>query len=138
MSSSLLQYLPHLLYSTALTSLATHHLVQRKALEEDRAHVAAQLSILADLRARLLAGERVPEREAERLWRLARSHDVWRARAGEGRGQGQGQGGREEAKEEIGWREVLFGKRFDTGRSEEYDRRDLERVRKEVEEASSS
>ncbi|KAI0366771.1 hypothetical protein BV20DRAFT_1038179 [Pilatotrama ljubarskyi] len=130
---SLLQYLPHLLYSTALTSLATHHLVQRKALEEDRAHVAAQLSILEDLRARLLAGEHVPEREADRLWRLARSHDVWRARA---RARAQ-EGGTEGGKEEIGWREVLFGKRFDTSRSEEYDRRDMERVRKEVEEASS-
>ena len=31
--SSLLAYLPHLLYSTALTSVSMHHLAQRKAAE---------------------------------------------------------------------------------------------------------
>ncbi|KAI0657755.1 hypothetical protein C8Q70DRAFT_1055528 [Cubamyces menziesii] len=151
---ALLAYLPHVIYSTALTSLAIHHLAQRKALEADRAHVAAQLSILEDLRTRLVhaahaqaAGSPRTEdpdldpREIERLWRLAKSHDVWRARAevaaheeaaraavasGDSAAQGEG----------IGWKEVLFGKRFDTKRSEELDRRDLERVRKEVEEAN--
>ena len=29
--------------------------------------------------------------------------------------------------EEIGWREVLLGRRFDTTRTEELDRKDLER-----------
>ncbi|KAI0765682.1 hypothetical protein BD413DRAFT_606152 [Trametes elegans] len=140
-------YLPHLLYSTALTSIAMHHLAQRKALEADRAHVAAQLSILGALRARLAAGEDVPEREFARQWRLARSHDVWRARAAaaaeaEARARGQGERGKgsegagEDGREEIGWKEVLLGRRFDTSRSEELDRKDLERVRKEVEETS--
>ena len=76
-----LEYLPHLLYSTALTSTAMHHLQQRKAAADERSHVAAQISILEDLRARLSAREPVPERELERLWHLARSHDVWAARA---------------------------------------------------------
>ncbi|KAI0669419.1 hypothetical protein C8Q78DRAFT_1070605 [Trametes maxima] len=139
---ALLAYLPHLLYSTALTSIAMHHLFQRKALEADRAHVAAQLSILEDLRTRLSAGgEPVPdERELDRLWRLARSHDVWLARAEaaareraqrEGAGVGTRSGVGE--KDAIGWKEVLLGKRFDSARTEELDRKDLERVRKEVE-----
>ena len=47
-----LEYLPHLIYATALTSTSMHHLFQRKAFEADRAHVAAQLSILSDLQER--------------------------------------------------------------------------------------
>ncbi|KAI8978258.1 hypothetical protein BD414DRAFT_538879 [Trametes punicea] len=159
--AALRQYILPLLYATALTSLATHHLAQRKAFEEDRAHVAAQLSILEDLRAHLSAavalrartprgrhaqGEALDEREVERLWRLARSHDVWRARvraraaaaaaAGEQPGDGAERESAAAAGESIGWREVVFGRRFATRRTEELDRRDLERVRKEVEEAS--
>ncbi|KAH9888389.1 hypothetical protein C8Q73DRAFT_794156 [Cubamyces lactineus] len=147
---ALLAYLPHVIYSTALTSLAIHHLAQRKALEADRAHVAAQLSILEDLRTRLIhavnnqaaspraEGADLDPREIERLWRLARSHDVWRARAeAAAREEVAGASGESAAHGEgIGWKEVLFGKRFDTKRSEELDRRDLERVRKEVEEAN--
>ncbi|OJT15042.1 hypothetical protein TRAPUB_8397 [Trametes pubescens] len=131
---AVLPYLPHLLYSTALTSIAMHHLFQRKAYEADRAHVAAQISILTDLRARLSEGERIPEREQDRLWRLARSHDVWRARAeAEARAKSREQGGG--GREEIGWKEVMLGKRFDATRTEELDRKDLERVRKEVEDS---
>ncbi|KAI0629680.1 hypothetical protein C8Q77DRAFT_301182 [Trametes polyzona] len=124
---AVLAYVPHVLYSTALTSLAMHHLYQRKTLEADRAHVAAQLSILADLRARLAAGERVPERELDRLWRLARSHDVWRARAEAGERERREEEERGAGGEEIGWKEVLFGKRFESARTAELDRRDLER-----------
>ncbi|CDO77585.1 hypothetical protein BN946_scf184936.g10 [Trametes cinnabarina] len=160
---SLVQYLPHIIYTTALTSVATHHLSQRKAFEAERAHVAAQISILEDLRVRLssvvtpnatstsgnitaigasslrsagLEGPLLDEREVDRLWRLARSHDVWRAREASRRGgpfashnpaysvqtvqDAEGAG-------EIGWKEVLFGRRFDTGRTEELDRNDLDR-----------
>ncbi|KAI0827742.1 hypothetical protein BC628DRAFT_1338266 [Trametes gibbosa] len=128
---AVLPYLPHLFYSTALTSLAMHHLFQRKAFEAERAHVAAQLSILDDLRVRLGAGERIPEREFDRLCRLAQSHDVWRAREACAMGAGQ------DEESEIGWKEVLFGKRFDSAKSDEWDKKDLERVRKEVEETNS-
>ncbi|KAI9064771.1 hypothetical protein FKP32DRAFT_1665730 [Trametes sanguinea] len=138
--SAALQYLPHIIYATALTSIATHHLQQRKAFEAERAHVAAQLSILEDLRTRLSAAEELDRREIERLWRLAKSHDVWRAREEAARGESSTAQhvagvGAAEGEDTIGWKEVLFGKRFDTRRSEELDRKDLERVRKEVEEA---
>ncbi|RPD52322.1 hypothetical protein L227DRAFT_582130 [Lentinus tigrinus ALCF2SS1-6] len=143
-----LEYLPHLIYSTALTSISMHHLYQRKAAEADRAHVAAQISILEDLRTRLAAGEDVPAREFDRLWRLARSHDVWRAAAaaaeaeaaatGTGTGTGTGAGAKSvhmqiQPRETVGWKEVLLGRRFDTSRTEELDRKDLEKVRMEVE-----
>ncbi|OSC98457.1 hypothetical protein PYCCODRAFT_1471079 [Trametes coccinea BRFM310] len=166
--SAALQYLPHIIYTIALTSIATHHLQQRKTFEAERAHVAAQLSILEDLRARLSAAilspsassqsdqpaapgstqavavgtsrEQLDKREIERLWRLAKTHDVWRAReqaaqdAVSGAQHAAGAGAAE-GEETIGWKEVLFGKRFDTRRSEELDRKDWEKVRKEVEEA---
>ena len=99
----LLAYLPHLLYSTALTSISMHHLAQRKAAEADRAHVAAQISILEDL----LARPTLQDAEFQRLWRLARAHDVWAAReqqaaaAGEGGADGKG-GGKGKGEEERG------------------------------------
>ncbi|PIL32715.1 hypothetical protein GSI_04830 [Ganoderma sinense ZZ0214-1] len=138
-----LDYLPHLLYSTALTSIAMHHLHQRKAAADERSHVAAQISILEDLRARLSARESIPEREVERLWHLARSHDVWAARAlaaaaaADPSGAGEGANVKSvhmQARpgEEIGWREVLLGRRFDSRRTEELDRKDLESVAREV------
>ncbi len=125
-----LAYLPHLIFSTALTSVTMHHLYQRKAAEEDRAHVAAQLSILEDLHTRLAAHEPIPDREFDRLWKLARNHDV--LRAAEAGGEGDEKGARVKSvhiqpKETIGWREVLLGRRFDTARTEELDRKDLER-----------
>ncbi|KAI0753410.1 hypothetical protein C8Q80DRAFT_1305729 [Daedaleopsis nitida] len=146
---SALTYLPHVLYSCALTSITIHHLYQRKTAEEDRTHVAAQLSILEGLHARLAAREPVPAHELDRLWRLARSHDVWRAAALEDGGEGAGAGGGAGAgaggaagtgtdarvksvhlppRETVGWKEVLLGRRFDTARTEELDRKDLERV----------
>ncbi|EJF57164.1 hypothetical protein BD309DRAFT_857595 [Dichomitus squalens] len=124
--SGLLAYLPHLLYSTALTSISMHHLSQRKAAEDDRAHVAAQISILEDL----LARPSLPDPEFQRLWRLARSHDVWEARkhvGDEAAGNVKSVHVRARPAEDIGWREVMFGRRFDTSRTEELDRQDLAR-----------
>ncbi|KAI0698304.1 hypothetical protein C8T65DRAFT_753455 [Cerioporus squamosus] len=77
----LLEYLPHFIYSTALTSVSMHHLFQRKAAEADRTHVAAQISILEDLHGRLAARE--GNRESDRLQMSVRSHDVWCAEDGE-------------------------------------------------------
>ncbi len=128
-----LEYLPHLLYSTALTSISMHHLFQRKAAADERSHVAAQISILEDLRARLSAREPISEREVERLWHLARSHDVWIARAEAGSADANSAGANVKSVhmqarpgEEIGWREVLLGRRFDSRRTEELDRKDWE------------
>ncbi|RDX44217.1 hypothetical protein OH76DRAFT_1111312 [Lentinus brumalis] len=131
----LLDYLPHLIYSTALTSVSMHHLFQRKAAEANRAHVAAQISILEDLHTRLAAREDIPDREFDRLWRLARSHDVWRAEEAEGMDVNL-KSVHIQPKETVGWREVLLGRRFDTSRTEELDRKDLEAVRMEVENSS--
>lgn len=123
-------YLPHLLSSLALTSLGIHVLRQRKDAEAERAQLAAQLSILEDTAARLRAGGRVSGREVERLLKLARSQ-----RTGRGEESVQAEEQRETEKEEIGWRDVLLGRRAtreEAVRGEHWDRRDLERVRREV------
>ncbi|KAF9243219.1 hypothetical protein BU15DRAFT_86588 [Melanogaster broomeanus] len=49
-------YLPHILYSTALTSVSIHLLFQRKAAEEDLARHNAQITILEDLAHQLRSG----------------------------------------------------------------------------------
>ena len=116
-------YLPHVLYSLAITSLGMHLLSQRKAAEAERMQFSAQLSLLEPTAARLRAGERIPPQELDRIMKLARSH---RTAAPEEEGK---------VGEEISWREVMLGRKKDARaeveeerrkRAEEWDRKDLE------------
>ncbi|KAH9949294.1 hypothetical protein B0H21DRAFT_729507 [Amylocystis lapponica] len=119
------RYIPHLLYSMAITSLGMHLLRQRKAAETDRARLTAQLSILESTVQRLRSGEHIPEREFDRLWKLARSPEELPLPAPAASGE-----------EAISWREVLLGQKQTPTSSftvEEWDRKDLEKVRNEVE-----
>lgn len=117
-----LQYTPHLLYSLAITSIGIHLLSHRKDAESAQHRVAARLSILDTTAQRLRAGEVISDRELARLRKLAQGADA--------------HPGDMVAREEtaIGWREVLFGSGRGGGReagaearSDEWDRRDLER-----------
>ncbi|KAH9912767.1 uncharacterized protein BXZ73DRAFT_107215 [Epithele typhae] len=143
---SWIAYLPHVIYSTALISISMHHLSARHSAESDRSHVAAQLSLLTDLRDRLRdpGNDSVSDAEADKILRLAQSHDVFkRAQPTAGMGAGLGAEADEltsqmQAGERVGWREVIFGRRTDMARTEELDRRDLERVRTEIERSESS
>ncbi|CAL1711778.1 unnamed protein product [Somion occarium] len=124
------RYIPHIIYATAITSLSTHALNQRKLHEEQQIHYETHIALLESTIQRLKSGETVPEKDFERLKKFSRDPELDRAAA---RGF--------ETKENIGWWEVVFGKkRLDTEsarqRSEEWDRRDLEKVRKEVEDTS--
>ena len=116
-------YLPHVLYSLAITSLGMHLLSQRKAAEAERMQFSAQLSLLEPTAARLRSGERIPPQELDRIMKLARSH---RTAAPEEEGK---------VGEEISWREVMLGRKKDARaeveeerrkRAEEWDRKDLE------------
>ncbi|EPT03108.1 hypothetical protein FOMPIDRAFT_1047102 [Fomitopsis schrenkii] len=127
-------YLPHVLYSLAITSLGMHLLSQRKEAEAERMQFSAQLSLLESTAARLRAGERIPSQELDRIMKLVRSH---RTAAPEE----EGNAGRE-----ISWREVMLGRKKDAReeveeerrkRAEEWDRKDLEAVRKEVQSSRS-
>ncbi|KAG1796504.1 hypothetical protein EV424DRAFT_1268647, partial [Suillus variegatus] len=43
------QYIPHILYSTVVTSISMHLLWQRKTADEDQARFKAMASILQDV-----------------------------------------------------------------------------------------
>jgi len=106
-------YIPHLIYSTALTSLSFHLLFQKKQSEMDRAHLAAQTSILEALAHRLRSGQNISDEEVERLCRLAKTHEDTHA---------------EEAgvkREKVGWKDVFLGKKIE-GDAGERERKDLE------------
>jgi len=114
-------YIPHILYSTALTSLSFHLLFHKKQSEVDRAHLSAQVSILESLAQRLRSGQDVPDEEVERLCRLAKTHERT-ATTGFG-----------VKLEKVRWRDVVLGRKMEE--VEDRERRDLEAVRGEVEKA---
>jgi hypothetical protein len=109
------QYIPHILYSTALTSISMHLLWQRKTAEEDRARFKAQTSILQDLVERLRSGKSISDEEITKLRNLARIH-------------GEGRESSDKATTNVGWMDVAWGRKSpaDLGVSDEWERRDLE------------
>jgi hypothetical protein len=90
-------YLPHLIYSVALTSISFHLLVKRDAIETERAQISAQISVLESVVRQLRTPEStgtVDVAEVDRLMKLARAH-------------------REEQLAQnrvMSWRDVFFGK----------------------------
>ena len=106
-------YIPHLIYSTALTSISFHLLFQKKQSEVDRAHLNAQISILESLAHRLRSRQEVSDEEIERLCKLAKTHEDH-----------SGVGTKSES---VSWKDVFLG------RTSKEDAR--ERERKELEES---
>ncbi|KAF8141141.1 hypothetical protein EV363DRAFT_1203613 [Boletus edulis] len=96
-------YLPHILYSTALTSISIHLLWQRTIEREDRARYHAQVSILEDLAQQLRSGAPITDEEITRLKNLARVH---------GKGEEQEQ---RQSTEAIRWSEVVWGRKATDG-----------------------
>ena len=87
-------HLPHIIYATALTSLALHLLATRKAGAAARQQAEARISLLEGLATRLRAGERLPEDEVTRVHRLLRE-----------------EGEVEVKKVDVDWKAVVFGKK---------------------------
>jgi hypothetical protein len=107
------RYIPELLYALAFSSISVHLLWQRRTAETDRRHYSARISLLGELAARLRAGEAVPDVEVVRLRRLAETVGEAEAHAGEN----------------IGWREVVFGRKesgMEREGKEELERKELE------------
>ncbi|EIW80275.1 hypothetical protein CONPUDRAFT_34734, partial [Coniophora puteana RWD-64-598 SS2] len=104
------------LYATAITSISIHSLWQRKCAEEDRARIQAHVSILEDLAARLRSDDAISGQEVAKLRQLASgSKGLYN--------------GPSAAAGEMGWLEVLWGRRqsvVDQTRSDEYEQRDLD------------
>ena len=93
-----------------------HLLWQRKIAEEDRAKFKAQTSILQDLIEQLRSDKPMSNEEILKLRNLARIH-------------GEGSRSQDDAKAEIGWLDVVWGRKSpaDVGVSDEWERKDLER-----------
>jgi len=93
-----------------------HLLWQRKIAEEDRAKFKAQTSILQDLIEQLRSDKPMSNEEIVKLRNLARIH-------------GEGSRSQDNAKAEIGWLDVVWGRKSpaDVGVSDEWERKDLER-----------
>jgi len=118
-----LRYLPHVLYSLAITSLSVHLLVHRNAAAAQRAHLAAQISILQSLAQRLKAADTpLPDGELEMLGRLVRAHDDKAPSAQRVLGGG------------VGWKDVFFGAKRAEGEGEmsKWDTMDFEKARREL------
>ena len=115
------KHLPHILYSTFLTSASIHLLWQRKASEDDRARKHAQITILEDLVHQLRSGAptMISDEEVDRLMKLARVQGE-RGAGEEGVG-----GGLQSSK--VRWTEVLWGrKEVDQKSSDELEQKDVE------------
>ncbi|KAI6046312.1 hypothetical protein EDC04DRAFT_1683262 [Pisolithus marmoratus] len=119
-------YLPHVLYSTILTSVSIHLLWRRKAFEDDRARYNAQITILEDLAHRLRSDSSdITNEEVDGLRKLAQVHRDTREAAG---------GGQEHS---VSWKDVFWGtKPQDHSKADELEQIDLEQLHREFTEKS--
>ncbi|KAI0087117.1 hypothetical protein BDY19DRAFT_301384 [Irpex rosettiformis] len=123
-------YLPHVLYSLAITSISIHYLWHKRESEEQRRHYSTRIGLLEDTVHRLRAGERVTEQDFDMIRKLA---------MGPGSDSAAARG--VDPQREIGWREVVLGRTVqDTAASkaasQRWDEIDLEKVRKELQSSS--
>jgi len=107
------RYFPHAIYSLAITSISIHLVSQKRKIEEDRARIAARISILESVIEQLHENKDVPLDELDRLHRLAQLPV-----AGENAGENK----------RISWREVFLGPRKAAdSEMNDFDRRDWEK-----------
>ena len=110
-------FLPHLIYSVAITSVSIHLVYQRKISNDERAQINAQISILESISQQLQSNKPLSDNELERLKRLAypvkdREYSV----AGI-------------LKEEIRWKDVILGRKRSDGvaDSTDWDKKDIQK-----------
>jgi hypothetical protein len=107
-------YLPHVIYSVAITSISIHLLHQRKASNDEQAQINAQISILESISQQLRSTEPLSDNELERLKNLAK-------------GRGDSVGGI--LKEKISWKDVILGRQMsdDLTDSTQWDKKDMQK-----------
>ncbi|KAI0688444.1 hypothetical protein BC835DRAFT_308506 [Cytidiella melzeri] len=119
-------YLQHVLYGLAITSTSIHYLWHKRESEEQRRHYTTRIALLEDTVRRLRAGEQVAEADFDWIKKLATEPGSVGAAA---RGV--------EPESEIGWREVILGRKVVTedtkAASDKWDAIDLEKLQKELE-----
>lgn len=107
-------YLPHVIFSIAVTSLSIHIVGHKKDSEEERARYEARVSVLEQIRDHLKSPNPTSAHEIERLKRLSRPIEPSAATLPE---------------VTLGWRDVWFGKKptKTDGEMSEWDKKDLEK-----------
>lgn len=107
-------YIPHALYSAAITSISIHLVSTRKSADSDRAHINAQISILESIKEQLQSNKPISNDELERLKRLARTPEKTVETTEE---------------ESIGWKEVFLGRKKaeDAPEMSKWDKKDMEK-----------
>ena len=141
-------YTPHVLYATAVTSIALHLLTTRRDAEERRLKLEARQTLLETvrdkLRTRITHGEGgVDDEEIVRLMKMASEGEARAAESGVGGGGGGSVAARVRGEDEsvdgvghgskvveIGWKDVLFGRKSD-GRVSSRDKAETEELAKE-------
>jgi hypothetical protein len=109
-------YIPHALYSIAITSISIHLVSHKHAIADERTRIAARIATLESVVAQLRDKKHLSLEELNGLQQMAlppSSSEAERVQL---------------VREEIGWKEVIFGKkRSEEGEMSEYDRRDWEK-----------
>ncbi|KAG8935145.1 hypothetical protein FRC03_011525 [Tulasnella sp. 419] len=113
-------YTIHIVSSVAITSLSYHLLSHRQRAQSDRVYLSGKFSILESLVERTRRGEDVSYAEFERLLHLANSG-----------GSESGPIHPGSVTQNVAWKDAILGRR----RDEEAERRELEAVQKEWEDA---
>jgi len=135
------RYIPHIIYSLAIVSISTHLLAKKSEFQDVRLHANTHISVLSDIASRMRAGERGADIDSE----IERAKKVygWGGNVAETdklEKERLAARGVEHRGESLGWRDVILGRKSsedDVSRREEYDRKDLAKVRAEVEESGS-
>lgn len=113
-------YLQHVLYALAITSTSIHYLWHKRESEDQRRHYTTRIALLEQTVRKLRAGEDVPEVDFDLIKKLATEPGSASAVA---RGV--------EPEAEIGWREVIFGRKASIGdtraNAEKWDAIDLQK-----------
>ncbi|RDB23794.1 hypothetical protein Hypma_008968 [Hypsizygus marmoreus] len=108
-------YIPHAIYSVAITSISIHLVSQRKTSSDERSRINAQISILENVSEQLRSDKPLLPTELEKLRRLARPPEKSAVEVGN--------------EEVMGWREVFLGKKkSDEGpEMSKWEKKDIEK-----------
>ena len=119
------RYIPHIIYTIAITSISTHMLWQRKEADDQRRYISAHIDLLQSCVQRLKAGERISDDELQRIRQFGRTAEELERDRAVARGLVRTQG---DGTESIGWREALLGGRGKESKVREvYEQQDLEK-----------
>jgi len=96
-------YFPHVIYAIALTTISINLKGQRSTIEDEKARIGAQISILEGIKQQLQSNQSLSTDELERLKKLARPTGNIP--------QGAMENAEAKKEHEVGWGSVFSGKK---------------------------